>query len=323
VDAPVLSIVIPVRNDAARLAACLRRIRESAPADVPIEILVADNGSTDASAWVAERAGAIVLRRAGQPVGALRNGPAAVARGDLLAFIDADHEIAREWIPAALAAMGDPSVAAAGAPYLPPSPATWVQRSYNGLRRHPARPEPVEWLGSGNLVVRRAVFESVGGFDVTLETCEDVDLCRKLRAGGRTLLADPRLKTVHHGDPRTLGQVFFGELWRGRDNVRVSLRPPLSGATLVSAAIPLASLSAVTLVLAGLIAGTPTGLRLATVSLAFLLALVTLRTWVIVRRLSTGGWLRALAVAAAYEAGRALALTGLFGYGRRRPAASV
>ena len=45
-------------------------------------------------------------------------------------------------------------------------------------------PERVTWLGSGNMAVRRSAFEEVGGFDTTLETCEDVDLCRKLRARG-------------------------------------------------------------------------------------------------------------------------------------------
>src|SRR6185503_19375540 len=97
--------------------------------------------------------------------------------------------------------------------------------------------------------VRHAAFDEVGGLDSTLQTCEDVDLCRKLRGRGYTLLSDKRMKNVHHGDPRSLRQVFFGEMWRGRDNVRVSFRRPLSPRTLVSAALPVANLAALAVLL--------------------------------------------------------------------------
>ena len=43
-----------------------------------------------------------------------------------------------------------------------------------------------------------------------------------------------RLRNVHHGDPASLARVFLGELWRGRDNARVSLRTPRSWRTLAS-----------------------------------------------------------------------------------------
>ena len=37
-----------------------------------------------------------------------------------------------------------------------------------------------------------------------------------------TLVADPRLRNIHLGDPSRLRALFFGELWRGRDNIRVT-----------------------------------------------------------------------------------------------------
>jgi hypothetical protein len=317
---PQVSFVIPVRNDAARLVACLASIRAGQLREADIEILVADNGSTDRSADVARAAGATVLSLPGLRLGELRNRAAAAASGPVLAFVDADHEIVPGWIAAALDAFTVASVAGVGAPCHPPAPGTWVQRAYDRLRRHPATRQPVEWLGSGNMAVKKSAFDEVGGFDTALETCEDVDLCRKLRAAGYSLLADSRMKNIHHGDPRTLGQVFYGELWRGRDNIRVSLRPPFSGRTVASAVVPLANLTATLMLVAGVLAGPEFGFATATVAAAFLTVMIVLRASTMTGLDRLADWPQACAVAAAYEAGRALAVAGRFGYRRRRAA---
>jgi glycosyltransferase involved in cell wall biosynthesis len=319
-----VSFIVPVRNDAERLARCLASIRANRyPADA-IELLVADNGSTDESAAVARAAGARVLTLPRLRVGELRNRAAAMAQSEILAFVDADNEIVPEWISAAVSSLGEERVVAVGAPYSPPTPGTWVQRLYDRLRRHPQGREPVEWLGSGNLAVRREAFEAVGGFDTSLETCEDVDLCRKLTAAGGTLLADQRLRNVHYGDPSTLTHVFFGELWRGRDNVRVSLRAPRSWRTLASAAIPVAVLAAIVATVAGAFAGVLSasriGMGLAALAALGLITLVGSRA----ARMTSGhtaDWPGALAVAAAYELGRAFALTTRVPHARRRAGA--
>ena len=47
---------------------------------------------------------------------------------------------------------------------------------------------------------------------------------------GLRIVSDARLENIHHGDPRTLREVFFGELWRGRDNLRVSFRAAVAWA---------------------------------------------------------------------------------------------
>ena len=320
---PDLSFIIPVRNDATRLQHCLRSIAAGRVPPVQIELVVADNGSTDESAAVARAAGATVVLLPGVRIGELRNRAVGAARGALLAFVDADHEIGPGWIQAAVSVLSDPQVAAVGAPYQPPSPATWVQRLYNRLRRHPGAQEDVDWLGSGNMAVRRSAFERAGGFDTTLETCEDVDLCRKLRGCGYRLVADARLYNVHYGDPRTLRHVFLSELWRGRDNVRVSLRAPRSWRSIVSAAIPVSTLLALALMAIGLVAGTALGLAAASVAGLSVLTLIALRAAVMSGGARTGDFPRACAVAAAYELGRAFALTARAGYARRRRGATA
>jgi hypothetical protein len=315
---PAISFVVPVRNDAHRLQRCLKTIREGTPAGTTIELVVADNGSTDGSIDVARAAGATVLSLPDLRLGELRNRAAAATRAPVLAFVDADHEIGPSWIACALESLRQSNVAGVGAPYHAPAPGTWVQRLYDRLRQHPTSREEVAWLGSGNIAMRRDVFMQVGGFDTTLETCEDVDLCRKLRARGDVLVADRRMGCVHHGDPATLGQVFFGELWRGRDNIRVSLRPPLVSRTVVSAAIPVATLIAIGVLLVGLVTASIGGLGLAGFAAGYLVLAVGLRASTMTRDARIADWPRACAVAAAYELGRALAVVGRFGYRRRR-----
>ena len=225
---PMVSFVIPVLNDATGLARCLASIKANEYPDDRLEVIVVDNGSTDGSDEVAARAGATVLRLPGLSVAALRNRVAPAASGEILAFVDADHELSAKWLRCAVETLGHEGVGAVGAPYHPPEPATWVQRLYDSFREHRPDSADARWLGSGNLALWKWAFTRVGGFDTTLTTCEDVDLCQRLRQDGLRLVGDPRLHSVHYGDPKSLKQLFNSELWRGRDNLLVSLRGSLT-----------------------------------------------------------------------------------------------
>ena len=169
-----------------------------------------------------------------------------------------------------------------------------------------------EWLGSGNMVVRREVFAALDGFDTRLEACEDVDFCRRLRASGHRLMEEPRLRNVHHGDPASIAAVFRGELWRGRDNARVSLRTPRSWRTLASFGTAVFGLAALTAMGTGAILLPLLGVLPALLGFVALALLIGSRVLVMLRRRSARGTQvpmgSVFAVAAAYEAGRALAL---------------
>jgi glycosyltransferase involved in cell wall biosynthesis len=229
---------VPVRNDAARLNGCLRSIQASRAPGAAIDILVVDHGSTDGSADIARRRGIPVMTMSGGSVAALRNAGGDRAVGDVLAFVDADNEVDPGWTTAAVESLMSNGVGAVGALYDAPADATWVQRAYGYLRGRARGRRDAEWLASGNLAIRKDVFDEIGGFDPSLDTCEDVDLCNRIRSRGWRVLADARLRSVHYGDPRTLLDVFRGELWRGRDNLRVSFRRPISWSALPSAIVP-------------------------------------------------------------------------------------
>jgi hypothetical protein len=306
---------VPVRNDAARLARCLRSIRANRCAAAEIDIVVVDNASTDGSSQVARRFGARVRVISNARVSELRNrGARDAAGGDVLAFVDADHEIAAGWVAAALEALQLDGVGAVGALCRPPDDGTWVQRAYGQLRGRPRGQHDVEWLGSGNLAVWRRTFEAVGGFDTKLEACEDVDLCRRIRAAGLRIVSDDRLDNIHYGDPQSLQDLFTSELWRGRDNLRVSFRGPISWSGLPSAVIPLVDAAMIGVAPMGLLAtwaGWSLGLALTSTALGVILAAAMMKATRAMLRERRIGWtamLQTLAVACVYDLARAVAL---------------
>lgn len=323
-ESAVLAFVVPVRDDAVRLQTCLRSLQRAAGA-TPCDILVLDHGSRDDSAAVARAAGARVETRQGGNVAGLRNLGAALTAAPLIAFVDADNEVAEGWLDAALAAFVAPRVGIAGAPYLPPPNGTWVQRTYDALRRHPDADEPTEWLGAGNMVVRRTAFEQARGFDERLETCEDVDFCARVAGQGWDVRAVRGMKSVHHGDPKRLSNVFWGELWRGRDNLRVTLRGPKTLRTVASAVMPVAYAGALVFAVLGGFAGRPFGPVLAGLGVAGLAGLAAVRV-AAMRRNAGGRWpaglWAALRVAVAYDLGRSAAVFVGVGHGRRREVAA-
>lgn len=321
---PVLSFVIPVRDDAVRLRRCLESIRNDA-SNLATEIIVADNGSSDDSADTARAFGATVISLPGRRVSDVRNTAARSVSTGILAFVDADHTLTSGWAAAAMAALADPAVSAAGADYHAPADGTWVQKMYDNLRARAPQPRPTEWLPSGNLVVRKAAFDRVHGFDAALESCEDVDLSRRLREDGGVLIATDALRSVHHGDPRTLRALFLAELWRGRDNLRVSLRERLTPMSALGLGLTLAHLAALAAIVVGLLLWNAGGAALVAAGASVALLVILLRAARLLTRVpslarSPRHVPQAVLVAATYDTARALALVVRVGHDVRRRA---
>ncbi|MDF9874733.1 glycosyltransferase family A protein [Cellulosimicrobium cellulans] len=93
---PTVSVVVPVRDDAEALDECLALLARQTIA--PLEVVVVDNASSDDSALVASRWGAVVVReeRVGIPAAAATGYDA--ARGDVIARLDADSRPDAEWV---------------------------------------------------------------------------------------------------------------------------------------------------------------------------------------------------------------------------------
>jgi Glycosyl transferase family 2 len=219
---PLVSFVIPVLNGEQYIARCLKSIRnQSLPAD-QYEVLIIDNGSTDRTQQIVRDLDLDVDVMPGVTVSALRNRAAKIARGDYLAFVDADVEIMPYWLQHGLAIFESRSAVAAGCFPRAPSPSTWVQEAWEAHQcgRHDANSRrPIAWLPSMNLLVRRDMFVKVGGFNERLDTAEDVDLCYRLRQLG-PILCVPAMEAIHWGEASDLKMFWRKEVWRGKANLK-------------------------------------------------------------------------------------------------------
>jgi glycosyltransferase involved in cell wall biosynthesis len=187
-----LSVIIPCYNAATTIAAQLDALTGQCWSQ-PWEVIVVNNHSTDASMDVVERyrTGLPQLRivdaleRRSRPY-ALNVG-AAAAKGESLAFCDADDEIGPGWV----AAIGDALIKydfVASRFDDQKLNAAWVQqvRSTGQTDSVPRiwYPPYLAYAGCCGLGVKRALHERVGGFDESLRYVQEVDYCFKLQLKG-------------------------------------------------------------------------------------------------------------------------------------------
>jgi len=317
----IISFVIPVRNDAKRLKACLESLARQNVPGVDKEIIVMDNGSTDNSVEVAVGMGAVVHSEPELSVAQLRNRGAFSSSGELIAFVDADHVLAEQWVMAGLDVMTESDCGITGTLCISPS-STWVQRAYDCFRRRPQTKTEVEWLGSGNMLIRRELFLELNGLDESLETCEDVDFCQRARKKGWQIIANPDMESIHFGDPATLKSLFFGELWRGRNNFRVTMKGPITPRALLSLIIPALNLPGLLLAFIGIllqVGGRASGLPVLAAGIIFIVAPAALRCVHMSRgNITPLSILGNFTVAVTYNFARALALVVRVSHNTRR-----
>jgi len=193
--AKTVSIVVPARDEAARLAPCLQALR-----DVDAELLVVDDRSTDATADLARSLGARVIEGAELPAGwkgkawALQQGLEA-AGGQWVVFLDADTRPRPGLIAALIEAAGPFDLLSAGPRFVCKSAAERVLHPAMAAtipyRTGPAdvdgwQPRPSRAIANGQcVVVRREPFRAAGGWGrVRANLTEDVALARSLRRAG-------------------------------------------------------------------------------------------------------------------------------------------
>lgn len=182
---PHISLVIPAYNEEKLLPALLDSVAAARAAyprgQEAVEVIVADNLSTDATARIAAERGCRVVEVAPHVIAAVRNGGAAAARGEILAFIDADSRIAEGTFAAVEKALAN-AAAVAGTTGVRPD------RWSLGIAITFAIFSPVIVLlkiDTGVVCCRRKDFEEVGGYDETMKFAEDIRLLWDLRTLGK------------------------------------------------------------------------------------------------------------------------------------------
>jgi glycosyltransferase involved in cell wall biosynthesis len=205
-SAPV-SFIVPAYNEEKCLPATLAAIHAAArECGLDYEVVVANDGSTDATAAIAEAAGARVVTVAHRQISRTRNSGAAHARGERLVFVDADTRIAAVNLREALAALDAGAVGGGAMPRFEAGAEPWAHRSI----------AVVAWtmrtlrLAAGCFVfARRADFEAVGGFDERHFAGEEIMLSQALKRRGRFVILRATVET----SPRKFqGRTFWSFL---------------------------------------------------------------------------------------------------------------
>ncbi|WLH48271.1 glycosyltransferase [Pseudomonas beijingensis] len=211
-----VSVIIPMYNEARHIGRTLLAAQEAArQAQLDCELIVVDNGSDDHGPRIANELGARVLIVPGVHIGALRNRGAALASGEWLAFIDADMEMPADWLKSLLEMEGRQGDVL-GLDLDTPGQAPWFAQAWQRRsQRSGSRPlHRVQWLPSANLLMRRAWFEQVDGFDETLRTGEDKDFSLRLGQAGAQLLLVNESVALHWGYEGSWREWMSKELWR-------------------------------------------------------------------------------------------------------------
>jgi GT2 family glycosyltransferase len=216
---PVVSIIIPTRDNVRLLERCVRSLEERT-AYRSFEVLIVDNDSQDPQTLqYLKQVGHRVVPYSGPfDFARMNNQAAAVANGEHLLLLNDDTEaISADWLEAMLEHSQRPEVGAVGARLLFPNRTiqhAGVVIGIHGKAGHVFWGLPGDTSGyydfarvirnysavtGACLMTRRAVFEEIGGFDEAFAVSyNDVDLCLRLRERGYLIVYTPYAVLLHH-----------------------------------------------------------------------------------------------------------------------------
>jgi rhamnosyltransferase len=206
------SILIPTKNGAESIGACLTAIY-SQRCVAPLEVLVVDSGSTDATLEIARRYPVRIVQIPPETFhhARTRNYAAGLAKGEVLVFLSQDAIPASDtWLAAFLSSLKEPGVGAVYGRQLPKAESGLERRSafesmYGGAR---IVKMPMDGVGLGhkyyhfsnaNSAIRRSVWEATQ-FPEELRVFEDVGIAKRILDSGWSIVYEPEAAVYHSHD---------------------------------------------------------------------------------------------------------------------------
>ncbi|HEX2032409.1 MAG TPA: glycosyltransferase [Actinomycetota bacterium] len=232
-DHPTVSIVIVLYNRADLALQCLRRV--AATADLPAEVVLLDNASTDETSSLLELVDGAIVVRNHENVGFLRacNQGVERASGTHVLLLNSDAFLLPGGLRAAVETIGaDPAIGVVGGPLVAldgtlqeAGSLVWGDGACRGYGRgdDPGRPEyrfrrDVDYVSGAFLLTRREVWTELGGFDAAYEPAyyEDVDYCFRAWDAGYRVVYEPLAAAVHYEYGSSGGAAAADAMRRGR-----------------------------------------------------------------------------------------------------------
>lgn len=215
-DQPLVSIIVPVFNNVVLTVECLESVRRHG-GDIPYEVILADDASTDRTAELLAKVPGLVYQRNAENLHFLRNCNLAArkARGEFLLLLNNDVQVTEGWLrPLVDLFRNEPKAGAVGPRIVYPSGFLQeagvriepdVSSRLIGLNDDPgldryAFNRRVDYCSGAALMLRRSTWESLGGFDEALAPayCEDLELCLRLHNLGLDIWYVADSTVVHH-----------------------------------------------------------------------------------------------------------------------------
>jgi mycofactocin system glycosyltransferase len=203
---PEVSVIIPVRDQPENIIECLESLANlNYPAD-RLEVIVIDDGSQSEISQVVVSSDVRVIRQAeSQGASVCRNIGAESARGDILAFLDADCIAQENWLSEIIPFFKIATVGAVGGyvdGYYKDSYLDRYEEVYSSLNMGKrllleGNTESSFYVPTANMLVTREAFTATGGFKGGMHVGEDVDFCWRMRNLGYILLYVPLGKIAH------------------------------------------------------------------------------------------------------------------------------
>jgi glycosyltransferase involved in cell wall biosynthesis len=212
---PEISFIIPAYNEEKLLPKLLKSIKRFTPKILPVEVIVADNGSQDNTLKVANAYGATVVVNESATVGGLRNLAVQAAKGRVLVFLDADILLTAAWgeqITNVHQSLLDDSWQITGSKVGLSEEPGWIEEFWFD----PLLRKKVNYINSGHMITTLELFNYLGGFDETLESGEDYAFSQSAIAVKAKITNNHLLAVTHEGYPKTLLEFIRREIWHGR-----------------------------------------------------------------------------------------------------------
>lgn len=201
----LLSVIVPVWNNAETLVASLTSITDQDCAS--LEIIVVDDGSSDESAVIARQFDerVVCIRQENAGPSAARNRGLLAAKGKLISFLDADDRWPTGRVHHHLSILSD----APGVDMVIGTTRTIFPSASSGEAAHPPLPAPLIQHHFGSITIRRAAFDKVGLLDPSLRVGEDTDWFKRALAAGLQIRMTP---TVALEYCQRRGSLTFGTI---------------------------------------------------------------------------------------------------------------
>lgn len=199
----MITFVIPCYNEQFYIAYCIKSIKREA-ALIPHEILVIDNNCTDHTALIAIHEGATVIKEPRKGVVFARQAGYEHAKYNLIANIDADSRLYKDWVWIAMQHMSKPDVVAVTGPLIYDGATLALRvmtRIYYWFALQSNKYVGV-FLQGGNALIKKSALDKTNGYDLSIAFYgEDTMTAKRLEQSGKIVFS-PNL--LLYSSPRRL-----------------------------------------------------------------------------------------------------------------------